>query len=208
MKKIIFCIPGNNFSVNFLLKWTELSNWLLKNNISYLLSSNYVPIISASRDNVLGISEAQKTKLKKPFDNQVDYTHIMWIDSDMVFEPEHFKSLLDRDLPIVSGLYRWQQEGTYTAKINCCWANKKTIEKANGSVIKAKFAGMGWMLVKKEVYDKIEYPYHDVTLLDEEGYSRYVAEDEYFCYKAAEAGYDINIDTSVIVGHEKKQILY
>ena len=57
---------------------------------------------------------------------------------------------------------------------------------------------MGWMLVKRGVFESIKKPF-DLTL--EKG------EDIVFQIKAKEQGYKSYVDTSVIVGHEKSFIM-
>ena len=38
---VIFCIPGNTFSGNFLKAWTNLFVWCVNNNINPILSNHY-----------------------------------------------------------------------------------------------------------------------------------------------------------------------
>ena len=42
---------------------------------------------------------------QKPFNGEVKYDFIMWIDSDQVFSVENFVNLLQHDADIMSGLY-------------------------------------------------------------------------------------------------------
>ena len=53
----------------------------------------------------LGAS-VSRGKGQKPFNGQIDYDYIMWIDSDIVFIPQHFQKLLShKKEDIVSGIY-------------------------------------------------------------------------------------------------------
>ena len=60
---------------------------------------------------------------------------------------------------------------------------------------------MGWMLVKKGVFEKINQPFYSTEQLGSKG------EDIIFQLKAKEQGFKSLVDTSVIVGHEKTYIL-
>jgi len=102
--KIIFCLPGASYSGRFLQCWTNLLTELPKVGIITALSQHYLPNVYQARTKVLGAS-VERGVDQKPFDGKVDYDYLMWIDSDMVFEPENFFKLLDHDKDVVSGMY-------------------------------------------------------------------------------------------------------
>ena len=52
--KIVFCIPGNNFSNRFLKCWTNLIRELHKRDIEYELLSQYIPNVYQVRSLLLG----------------------------------------------------------------------------------------------------------------------------------------------------------
>ena len=66
---------------------------------------------------------------------------------------------------------------------------------------------------EKDILEQIDYPWFKpsmTTLKTEEGeiiIQDYNSEDFYMCQKIQELGIPIYLDTSVIVGHEKKLIL-
>ena len=59
---------------------------------------------------------------------------------------------------------------------------------------------MGFMLVKKGVFESIEYPFDMVDVTTK-------GEDLVFQIKALEKGFKSYIDPSIILGHEKSYIL-
>ena len=65
-------------------------------------------------------------------------------------------------------------------------------------LVEVKANGMGWMLVKRGVFEKIDKPF------DPEGLR---GEDITFQMKASEQGFRSYVDPSVVVGHEKSFIL-
>ena len=73
----------------------------------------------------------------------------------------------------------------------------------NGELRKVWSNGMGWMLVKKGVFEKTVFPWFGpiITGLDFNG------EDVSFQIRAKDAGFDSWVDTSIIVGHEKGVVL-
>ena len=191
--KIVFCIPGRNFSGHFLKSWSKLINELQSMKIEWELINLYHPIVY----------QARQKCLNKALD--IDYDYMMWIDSDIVFEPHNFKQLLSHKEDIVSGLYMIQKTpGIYDIpdEYACIGLDNKRFNRfeyeGTRDLKEVKANGMGWMLVKKGVFESIKKPF-DLKL--EEG------EDIVFQIKAKEQGYKSYVDTSVIVGNEKSFII-
>ena len=194
--KVVFCIPGREFSCNFLKSWSKLIKELPSMDIEWELVNLYMPIVY----------QARQRCLEKAL--QFDYDYIMWIDSDIVFEPYNFKQLISHELDIVSGLYLCQKTpGIYDIpqEYACVDENEKRFNRfeyeGTRELKEVRANGMGWMLVKKGVFEKIEYPFYS-----NEGLG-HIGEDIVFQIKAKEQGFKSMVDTSVIVGHEKTYIL-
>ena len=112
--KIIFCIPGKTFSNNFLVSWTKLVKYCDNNNIEYELSNVDISIVHLARYGCLMIDpESQCGVCLNPFQKEVDYDYIMWIDSDMVFEPAHFEKLLKAEKRVITGLAKINRTNEY-----------------------------------------------------------------------------------------------
>ena len=206
--KIIFCIPGNSFSNRFLKCWTNLTRELHKRDIEYELLSQYIPNVYKVRSLLLG-ADRKFGQYQEPWQGKKDYDYIMWIDSDQVFEPNDFFKLLEHDKDIVSGLYLRKPQGDTLNDIPiefaCFNEDGKMLytNEVNGELRKVWSNGMGWMLVKKGVFEKIEYPWFGpiITGLGFHG------EDVSFQLRAKDVGFDSYVDTSIVVGHEKGVVL-
>jgi len=81
---VVFCIPGREFTANFLQSWTKLVNALTANRISYILSNTYSPVVYYARSACLK-AHVLKGRNQKPFQDEITYDFLMWIDSDIVF---------------------------------------------------------------------------------------------------------------------------
>ena len=195
--KIAFCIPGKEFTGWFLENWTELSQ-TLNLDIEWKLFRNYHPIVSKTRIEVL-----RRAQLWEP-----DY--YMWIDSDTNFKTSDFFKLLSSDKHIVSGLYHLQPPGgrftsTYIPVTYACHKNSRELlyttdnDLSTNQPMEVYANGMGWMLVKKEVFEEIEKPF-DQTYSEQ-------SEDIIFQVKAREKGYKSYVLPDVILGHEKMLIV-
>ena len=207
--KIAFCIPGNTFSGWFLQNWTRLIQNLPK-EIEWKLFRNYHPIVFKVRDKLV----KDVKRYKNDFNTKFDY--YMWIDSDINFTPQDFYTLLDtvKDNPqkysIISGLYTFSDAPTMMKKFGEVsftahhgteqrWITSEDITPNTTEPMLCNGNGMGWMLVKSEVFDRIEEPFKYTT----EGYG----EDMVFQKQAKDLGYSSYVHPKVIVGHEKMVIL-
>lgn len=128
-------------------------------------------------------------------------THLMWIDSDIVFEQppnpnEAILQLLRCDAPIVSGVYRARQKTGFNYAM---WLRHPQgfvpIKEWTGNWIEVGVVGMGCCLIKREVFEKVPEPWFWW------GPGESPSEDFNFCLKAAEYGYKINVYTSVRASH-------
>jgi len=182
--RIAFCIPGNTFSGTFLKCWTSLVKQLPP-SMDWFLINGYAPNITYSRQSLL-----LRARMLRP-------THYMWIDDDQVFMYNQFKTLLDHNLDIVSGVYKKSDD-----LFACCKLNGETLttnDNLEDGINEVMANGFGFMLVKAEVFDRIDKPFEH---LNEDQW-----EDFGFANKARQLGYKVNIDTNVVVGHEKSRIL-
>jgi GT2 family glycosyltransferase len=74
------------------------------------------------------------------------------------------------------------------------------------------YSGMGFMAIRKEVFDNIKYPYFDseiVTIQADDGtvIRDICSEDVSFCKKITQAGYQIMVNTDIRVGHIKSLVI-
>ena len=213
-------MPGRTFSDNFLKSWTNLVTELPKHNIKWAMSQKYHVNRYFVCNACLG-GNSIGGKNQKPFQGKVDYDYLMWIDSDQVFEPQQFFNLLNKaketNTSILSGLYL-MQGGEVFATVED-W--DKEFFKKNGyfkfltpedvsskkEIFKVSYTGFGWLLVKKGVFESLDYPWVQPTWFDEDGIREMTTTDCGFMHRAAEKGFDTYIDPTIIVGHEKTQIL-
>ena len=220
MKKVLFCLPGKHYSGNFLKCWTNLLAACLQKGIVAHISQHHSPVVYFVRNMCLGGDYSYGVK-QEPFQGKLEYDYIMWIDSDILFTPENFFSLLEHDKDIVSGLYMMADNKHYAASEN--WSDDKKIQNGEFDFVtretlaekeglfKVAYAGLGWMLVKKGVFESLEYPWFrpmwteitdgDKTIRD------FASEDATFCKAVTEKGFDVWVDPKVVVGHEKTLIL-
>ena len=130
-------------------------------------------------------------------------SHVLFVDSDMEFDPLHVQSLLNKDLDIVAAAYSkrveplhstaWLDSSDWTTTINPFDYPLTT------PIIEAQAVGMGLCLIKIEVFDNIEPPWFRLGWRQEQ----YIGEDIEFCTLAIAAGYKVYVDLIISreIGH-------
>lgn len=223
--RIIVCIPGNQFTGRFLRAWTEFLLIAHEKNIEIVLSNTYSAVVHFSRAQCLG-ADVMRGIQQKPFNGTISYDYILWIDSDILFTFEDVEKLLSSPYDVTCGLYRmtnmtqfpvvkhWDtdffKKNGYFDFLNV----KELIayRESNGErYMQVEYAGMGFMLIRSGVIEKVPYPwfYKDAYLFEKDGnlIADMASEDVSFCKNLSQADIQIYVDTTVVVGHEKMVVL-
>ena len=72
----------------------------------------------------------------------------------------------------------------------------------NGALVDVAYTGMGFMLVKKGVFESLDYPWFKPIEKRIGDMVDFTMEDVSFCLRARERGWNVLVDTGVRVGHE------
>lgn len=213
---VVVCLPGENYSGYFLNKWTIFINECFVKGINIYVSQRYSPNIYYVRNLCLG-GNIKNGKNQIPFQGKIEYDYILWIDSDNPPCFESFLKLISNDKDICAGIYK-MADGVRYATVKY-WDTTKLLE--NGEMDFAtdetfgsqenleivSYTGMGFMLVKRGVFEKMEYPWFKPLPIDLGNLRDFTTEDVYFCLTAQQLGFQIYIDKSVRIEHEKNVAL-
>ena len=208
--KIVFCIPGNNYSGRFFDCWTSTISHCLSNGIQPLQSIQESQNIYTVR-NLCLYGALNKNQNQKPFDGRLDYDYLMWIDSDTIFKPSQIIDLIKHKRDIVSGLCIFdgkhfavvkKSDEIYFKKKHIFKHMTKDDIKNQNTLIEASFVGFGFILIKKGVFESMDYPWFRPLNIKIGKVNQYSTEDYGFCVNARKLGYKIYADPKVIVGHE------
>ena len=127
--------------------------------------------------------------------------HILFVDHDVLPRRSTLQKLLDHDKDVVCGVYPMIQKGV----ISWCLSREEPykplpFDNLPDNPFKVKFAGCGMMLIKMEVFDKLEWPYWKKEFASGQ---MITSDDSYFCKKARDAGFDIWVDPKLKCHHFK-----
>lgn len=169
--------------------------------------------------------DTARNRIAKAFVEAPAMTHLFFMDADMVFHKDTLLRLLAHDLPIVSGTYfaRTDTPIPHVYKFSKVdehgvtwyssmatefveWVKRHPEQDAFGNamcfpgdaLVECDGVGFGCVLIKREVFEALEYPYFEAD--PETG----GAEDFDFCEKARAAGFKVWADFSVQANHEAR----
>lgn len=213
--RIIFCLPGKTISSNYFNSWNATIAELNKRGIGYAYCMGYDPVVYYARNRILG-GKNTAGKLQKPWQGQLSYDKMVWIDSDIVWTADDIIRLIEHDVDIIAGTYlmdgghefpivenldysKLSADGSFKFMSKIDMANKST------SFI-ASYTGFGFVAIKAGVLEAMEYPWFRPKWVETDSFYDFCAEDVGFCWTANDLGYDIWIDPKIKVGHEKSAI--
>lgn len=234
--RVVFCLPGRTFSNRFLLSWTqtvvEMAN---SGKYSFMISQNYSSFVSFARALCLGYDVTRGSK-QKPFNSEIPYDVIVWIDSDIVYNYQLVDRLITLCMeksPVVSGIYameggqafcavqKWDQEyylknGSF--EFLSADAANAYIKETGSNLMPCVYAGMGFMAIRQGVLEdeRLAYPPFHRPLeripTGREDVAEYVdstSEDVALMRNLEDAGIidHVLVDLSLRVGHEKMVVL-
>lgn len=214
--RVIFCLPGREFSDQWMRSWTDTITTCGAEGISWAYSMAYDPVVYYARNRVLGGNNVDGRR-QKPFGGQVEYDYQVWIDSDMVWKGKDVLDLLKLGKPIASGCYlmadaeqfpivetldydKLLQQGTFQFMDRVTMRNKT-------EPFSVSYAGFGFMAVARGVMERLEYPWFRPRWVDEGDFLEFTAEDVGFCWSVANLGEKIWVDPRIRVGHQKSLVL-
>lgn len=206
---LMICTPGAMLMAEFvksLLAWSALAN---EKKIVWGFANAYSSHVSDAREVTLSGTKANSLIEQRPFEGNVTYDKLLWIDSDIEFTPEDILKLYESDKDIISGGYL-QATGDVMV-----YPEEKgapmTIEQVDKlkDTIEVSAVGFGFLCVKSGVFESLSRPWFQSasTTVELEDKTKYtfamIGEDISWCTRVKEKGYKIYFDPLVKVNHHK-----
>ncbi len=149
---------------------------------------------------------------------KTDCTHMLMIDSDLVFSVEQIVRLLSHDEAVVGGFYPKKKEGPVELVCNSFTDGQPAMDTRR--LTSLKYIGTGFLLVAREVFERMIEVYgselvykddsqgrveHDFWTVGvyayPDGTRRFLSEDWYFCQRCLDLGYQVWGDNGVMLRH-------
>lgn len=190
---VCICCPHQS-SVS--LEWVQ-STW---GPLQWIPQRDFVKSFRISRG-ILNLDTHRNFLAKIALEDKT-VTHLLWLDSDILAESppdpnQALRMLLACNIPIVSGLYRAKKsKGDYPYAMwirNPHGEGYVAIQSWTGNFIKVDVVGFGFILIRREVFEKIPEPWFV--------WNKQTSEDFEFCEKLVNFGYEVKVFTDVKLSH-------
>lgn len=146
-----------------------------------------------------------------------DCTHLLFIDSDLVFSGGQIKLLVESNKPVIGGFYPKKKQGSVEWVCNTFPGG--TIPDESG-IQPVRYMGTGFLLVAREVFEKmmanlpgisyapdhapetVEHDFWPVGVYSgPDGKRRYLSEDWFFCQRWLDLGGEVFGHRRIILRH-------
>lgn len=182
---LMIAIPSLDFMhVSFIKSLLILTRRLREHNISYDIQFCSGTLVYIARDEL-----AEKAMYG-------DYTHVLWLDADVVFPADTVDRLARHNFPLVSGAYV-SRRPPYQPCVFTSLSPPKRVEQFPDKLFRIEGCGFGCILMDAQVLRKV------YLRADEKWFqpTDALGEDLAFCERALKAGYSIYCDPTAKVGH-------
>jgi hypothetical protein len=143
------------------------------------------------------------------------FDELMWIDSDVGFDPDSVDRLRAHGLPIVCGIY--PKKGQRSLACNLLPGTERVTFGSGGGLLEIGYAATGFLLTRRAVYDDVArhaalpscnarfgrpmVPYFLPMLVPDGDGQWYLGEDFAFSERARRAGHRVMADTTIRLFH-------
>lgn len=127
---------------------------------------------------------------------QMNCTHLLFIDSDMVFPVDAIPRLLEHDKDVIGVHYNMRMLPL-----------RSTVKTRKGETVQDTLStcdgvATGFMLIKMEVFKKLAKPWFHVGVDESDPTGKTLEGHDYrFCRLAREAGYSVWYDPTIVIKH-------
>jgi hypothetical protein len=206
MKKLFIAIPAYDGKISIT---TAVSLSRMLTGKSPAIGDNPIHVVMLPGESHVNRA---RNKLAKMF-LKTDCTHMLFVDSDIVFTAAHIDALLEHDVDIVGGLYPKKEVGVPQWVVNPLEGQDKP--NAAG-LIEVLYAGTGFMMIARGVFDRMIAGFDDIEYQDDSTGKlgtmhnffhagirdgRWLSEDWWFCQVWRDLGGKIFADARVQLGH-------
>lgn len=148
------------------------------------------------------ITEARTIMTHMFLEAEPKATHMLMVDSDMVFPAHALKQLLQHDLPIVGGLCHNRRD-PYQPILGKRHQDSDRLfgfcyNYPPNSLFEVDVTGAAFLLIKREVVEAISEKFGVGSWWQQ---YKGMSEDFSFCERAKECGYKVMVDTGLEIGH-------
>lgn len=212
---IVFATPGNSFTQGYMRSILRTTGILGQEGLSWNFLNQGGSLVAMARESTIGGYDTNNPLMTDPCSGDFTYDIIMWIDSDIEWDPQDVFRLYKSDKKIISGCYLMEDRmiPIYNQPRGGMMPEQMLLQKTEP--FKVAGTGFGFIAVKNGVFENMPRPWFGPVAIpntaEDKGKSPefiLIGEDLAWCTKAINAGFEVWVDPQVRVTHQKTFKLY
>lgn len=211
---VLIATPGKEMHQDYVKSLIETTNWLNEQGLTYRWLNKSGSLVSTTRELTALDSYSPDWDTNQVGRGEYTYDKIFWIDSDISWTIDNFKTIYESDLDIVGGMYQTTPEGRVAvAKFD--FDGMPTVVREQDFIlederfIEVYGLGFGFIAMKQGVFEACSRPWFFMRPIrwPHLNFDLNIGEDYSFCVNAREHGFQVWLDLNVKVKHHK-EIIY
>lgn len=205
---LVILTPGHSMTVPYVKSFLDTMNELGKRGITWGWSSEYSSHVGDAREITLSGTRNNNPFNSAPFEGNVKYKKLIWIDSDIAWTPEDIIKLYESEKEIVCGAYILK--GNLTSVFKETLGEMYTKEEIDElkDLTEVSGCGFGFIAISNGIFEMMSRPwFQSVPVILEHNNNKItfpiMGEDVSWCERARALGYKIWLDPSVKLKHYK-----
>jgi hypothetical protein len=203
---IVFATPANSFTPNYLRSLLISTRAIEQEGLTWNFLSQGGSLVAMVRESTIGGHDVNNVEMTAPCSGQFTYDMIMWIDSDISWEPADIFRLYRSDKKIISGCYLMEDRHIPIYQQPRGGMMPEQMLDDYSKPFQIAGCGFGFLAVKSGVFENMPRPWFGPeSVPDGDGNEVFmlIGEDLSWCTKAIKAGFEVWVDPKVRVTHQK-----
>jgi hypothetical protein len=202
---VIIATPGHSMMTSYVKSLLALTDRLSQEGLTYAWSSEYSSHVADAREMTLNGDNQNDIHEQRPFKGQITYDTILWIDSDIAFNPDDAMKLIKSDKDIISGAYLLAsgEVTAYPKMLGPGYTYEQVKEMKE--LVQIEGCGFGFIAIKSGVFESLTRPWFQAAMATTDDGVTFpiMGEDMSWCKRVTDAGKEIWFDPTVRVTHHK-----
>jgi hypothetical protein len=211
---VLIATPGKMVHAEYASSLVDTIRWLESEKLTYKFLNKQGSLISSTRELTALDSYKPNWETREVGGGAYTYGKIFWIDSDIEWTVESFKTIYESELDIVGGLYQTSPDGRVAVAFYD-GAGQPTVVREQDFIMldpepqECYGIGFGFVAMKSGVFEKCDRPWFLMERIKwaHMDFELNVGEDYSFCVNARRNGILTYVDPTVKVKHHK-EIVY
>jgi hypothetical protein len=205
---LVIATPGKSFTASYVKSLLATAGLLIDSGITFTFANGYSSHVADAREITLSGTRENNIADSRPFEGNITYDKILWIDSDISWNPEDVLKIYESDKDIISGAYLL--DGGAVAAYKEGYKAPFTYDevKEMSELFPVHSVGFGFVCFKSGIFEKLSRPWFQsptVTInVDGKDYSfAVIGEDISLCHRVNQLGYQIWLDPTIRLTHQR-----